>query len=147
MKKACVITCICTLCWQKLNYSDTQNNLLLSFYNFRKCTNRNLHDNIKGKERVTLHSQIKANILFHIITRVVQHVLSLWGRTVRSLQVLIVGPKTEKYPNFDSKPRNQADNMSAYSVYYICGIYRGGDSKIIYIVITTNFTAFLAQAL
>lgn len=50
-----------------------------------------------------------------------------------SLQVLVVGPKTEKSPNIDSKLTNQADNMLSYLIHYICGIYRGEDCNIIYI--------------
>lgn len=35
---------------------------------------------------------------------------------MRPLQVLVVGPKTEKSPNIDSKLTNQADNMLGYLI-------------------------------
>lgn len=64
---------------------------------------------------------------------------------MRSLQDLTVGPETDKSPNIDSKPPKQADNMLDCLIYCICGIYRGGDSTIIYLGITANFRMFPVQ--
>ena len=61
---------------------------------------------------------------------------------MRSLQVLVVGPETEKSHDADSKPPKQADNMLDYVIYYMRSIYRDEDCKIQYVVITTNFTTF-----